>query len=440
LTQHFCWVMPLYMGIHVNIYTERQYSDAQRQMAELDQTQREGGAFWSLRAGLPAELAPHLARAVARERAEISAAVEAYERAKSGVCDLLLARAGPDLGERLVATRICRGLSQKELARRLGIKEQAVQRWEADSYRSITLTNFQSVVSALGLGLSLDEYEADRRTWSPIYATPPDSAMKVMRHAKKHNWLDGAEDERELIRRIGDHVNRYGTPSLLRTGIREEAAPKAVDDWALVAWKAQVTWRAERKIVNGRTSYDPLNLSWIPQLVRLSALSDGPKKAQEFLEGVGIQLVVEPQVPGMPVDGAAFLLDGTPIIGMTLRKDTVDNFWFTLMHEVGHIVLHYRAGLSAGFFDDLDGSSLDEAEEEADFFAQNILIPDHVWAKSIVRIAKDPKVIKNFAQKLQIGPEIIFGRLRKERKDYSLFSKLVGQGGVRRLFPEYKVE
>jgi Zn-dependent peptidase ImmA (M78 family) len=60
---------------------------------------------------------------------------------------------------------------------------------------------------------------------------------------------------------------------------------------------------------------------------------------------------------------------------MTLLRDAVDNFWFTLLHEIAHVVLHYRTGLSAGFFDDVTSTEVDELEGEANAFAGNLLIP-----------------------------------------------------------------
>ena len=76
-------------------------------------------------------------------------------------------------------------------------------------------------------------------------------------------------------------------------------------------------------------------------------------------------LIVEPQVPGLKIDGAAFIVDGRPVIGMTLRTDTVDNFWFTLMHELAHVTLHFSTGLAVGFYDQTDQeTSVDEQEEE----------------------------------------------------------------------------
>lgn len=136
----------------------------------------------------------------------------------------------------------------------------------------------------------------------------------------------------------------------------------------------------------------------------------------------------------MKVDGAAFLVDEIPVIGLTLLRDRLDNFWFTLMHEVAHVILHYRTGLRSGFFDDIERAHRDEFEREADSFAGNLLIPDHVWARSPARISKSTGPVERLARELSIAPAIIFGRIRLERNNYSIFSQHLGQGHVRKQF------
>ncbi|MFC7663065.1 ImmA/IrrE family metallo-endopeptidase [Methylorubrum suomiense] len=145
----------------------------------------------------------------------------------------------------------------------------------------------------------------------------------------------------------------------------------------------------------------------------------------------GIVLVAERQIPGMRVDGAAFLVDGIPVIGLTLRRDTIDNFWFTLLHEVGHALLHYRSGLNVGFFDDVERPSLEEVELEANEFASNLLIPEEKWKRSPARISKSTGPIEKFAREMNINSAIVFGRIQKERNNYTIFSDLLGKGTVR---------
>src|SRR4030042_1351312 len=71
---------------------------------------------------------------------------------------------------------------------------------------------------------------------------------------------------------------------------------------------------------------------------RLLHVSRLPFVARAFLEKMGIILAVEPHLPRTHLDGAAMLRsDGTPVVALTLRYDRLDNFWFTLSHELAHI-------------------------------------------------------------------------------------------------------
>ncbi|MGR3715231.1 MAG: XRE family transcriptional regulator [Thermohalobaculum sp.] len=432
------------MVINALIATERQARDTEAELAELDAALSSEQTLKAVVSGLPREVVEGVRRSLATERRELGEALEAYEKAKAGDVAPLRRRAGGDPGALLVAIRIAKRLSQKDLARKLGMPEQQIQRYEAERYKSISLHRYQKVASALGARLSVDIERRDEE-WAVSYGAPSGEELsKVLRHARANGWLEGDEpDDRagsQLKRYVADHVLRHGTPSLLRTGLN---VVDHAGDWVLLSWKAQVTRIAERIIEERKPVYRPMNVSWLVDLVRLSRLGDGPVQARDLLLEHGIVLVVEPHIVGMKVDGAAFLVDGVPVIGMTLLRDSVDNFWFTLVHEIAHIVLHYRTGLAAGFFDDVtlgdDATSIDvaEMEQEANVFAGNLLIPEEVWTRSPARIAKTAEPVERLAQQLGIHPAIAFGRIRMERNDFSLFSNKIGRGLVRaQLIPQ----
>ncbi|PQV52184.1 HTH-type transcriptional regulator/antitoxin HigA [Paraburkholderia sp. BL21I4N1] len=359
--------------------------------------------------------------------------LDAYHRAKNGDFELLRQRAENDPGELLIVARITKGWSQKDLARQLGLREQAIQRYEVDRYRSISLAGYIRVARALSLRMSADFCSPSSTDWMPSFEVTQAEAQKVLKHARANGWLQSdASDENgisQLVRYVAEHVEMHGTPSLLRTGLNVEDHS---EDWSLLSWKAQITRRAKAIIERDKLKYRPLDVSWLVDLVRLSKLDDGPLRAQELLKQHGIVLIAEPHITGMKVDGAAFLVDDIPVIGMTLLRDFLDNFWFTLMHEVAHVILHYRTGLAAGFFDDVEATQVDELEDEANKFAANMLIPEEVWSRSPARIAKTADPIERFADQLGISPAIVFGRIRLERKNYTLFSDKIGRGKVRK--------
>lgn len=414
------------------ILNEKDLRDAKARVIRFNEALSSRQALEQVLNGLPHEVIEQVSRQMKLERIELEEAVEAYENAKNtGDAKKLQERAGSDPGLTLIVARIAKGFSQKDLAWRLGVKEQQVQRSEADRYASISLKNYRRIAILLGVKLEATIHKVPEfRGLNEVIANVSKSDIaKILKHGRAHDWFDEQTTATDLQRMIAENRIQFGSPSLLRTGLN---VVDHSEDFLLDAWRTRVTYSATKLIPSLSKKYDPFSVDWLPNLVPLSQADDGPKRARDFLREFGILLIAESQIPGLAIDGASFLIDETPVVGMTLRRDSIDNFWFTLMHEIGHIVLHYRSGLSSGFFDEIDADSIDEQEAEADRFASNMLIPNEQWRRSTARIAKSPEIITTFANKLGIHPAIVVGRIRKERRDYSIFSKELGTGTVRK--------
>ena len=215
---------------------------------------------------------------------------------------------------------------------------------------------------------------------------------------------------------------------------------KHMDRYALAAWTARIARLAAGS--HGLAPYrqDAITMELLTQVARLSAFEDGPRRAREFLADHGIALVLEPQLPRTQLDGAAIRLEsGRPIIGMTVRYDRIDNFWFTLLHELAHIALHFQDTDKSveSFFDDLEvGPGTDSRELEADEMAGETLIPQAEWEASPASKLRAIPAALHLAERLHLHPAIVAGRMRHEHKDYRVLASLIGQGEVRRLFPE----
>ena len=129
-----------------------------------------------------------------------------------------------------------------------------------------------------------------------------------------------------------------------------------------------------------------------------------------------------------------------PVIGLSLRHDRIDNFWFCLMHELAHLSLHLEKPTGdepIRFYDDLDVDDQgDPREEEADKLAGEALIPEEEWKNSPASNLRTPQAAQHLARKLRIHPAIVAGRIRHAYKSYRRLNNLVGSGQVRRLFPE----
>jgi hypothetical protein len=88
--------------------------------------------------------------------------------------------------------------------------------------------------------------------------------------------------------------------------------------------------------------------------------------------------------------------DGTPVIGMTLRYDRLDNFWFCLLHELTHVARHLASDGEPLFVDDFDLRTKDDddLEREADEWADNALIPPEDWDEHPAQDAPYPSNVR----------------------------------------------
>ena len=112
--------------------------------------------------------------------------------------------------------------------------------------------------------------------------------------------------------------------------------------------------------------------------------------------------------------------DGTYQMVLTIRGAYADIIWFSLFHEIGHIV-NGDIGKSAKFID--DGSDLDK-ETAADLFARNALIDLDEYKTFVKNRNFTSGEIKAFASKQKIPPYIVIGRLQKEGYlSYSSYSE-----------------
>lgn len=216
---------------------------------------------------------------------------------------------------------------------------------------------------------------------------------------------------------------------------------KENDCKALLAWQARVLDLARSESLPPFVRTE-LSDEFIRELIRLSYFSRGPQLAQELLNKKGIHFIVLPHLSKTYLDGACFKSpDGHPVVGMTLRYDRLDNFWFTLVHELAHIYLHLDDD-NIAFFDDtekIDHESENPQEMEANQFTHELLIGSDEWEKAAPTLleATQQNILIRFADQLSISPAIVAGRVRWEKGNYQVFSQLVGNRKVREQFAEY---
>lgn len=147
----------------------------------------------------------------------------------------------------------------------------------------------------------------------------------------------------------------------------------------------------------------------------------------------GIILLYLESYPGMKVDGVSFLLEnGIPVIGMSLRYDRLDNYWFTLLHELSHLILHID-NLKTPLFDDIESEQTEDIEMEANGLALNTMIPRYKWRSCKLKYEPTIENVYSLADEMSIHPALVAGRYRKENNKYAVFSDIVNSINTREI-------
>lgn len=306
--------------------------------------------------------------------------------------------------------------------------------------RPLTVQMIRAI--SIGLGISTDTLvglgdpsisEQNEVDWSKF----PIKEMMI------RGWLEnaanrGAASPEDIVKSyITGTGLQFGGASFRRTLSGEAKSPTTT--YALHAWLARVVQRTRHKKKRlGHFEKHRLTALFLRELAQMSWSERGPLLAIEYLEKNGISVVIEPQLKGTQLDGAALKdIDGTPIVALTLRFDRIDNFWFTLLHEVAHIWKHVDNETDA-FVDDLNTASTDRREAEANRLAGEAFIPRLIWKRSDAYISPSKETVEALAKDLKIHPAIIVGRLHKETGNFALFNSMVGHRQIRSMLSSFE--
>ncbi|HLZ00958.1 MAG TPA: ImmA/IrrE family metallo-endopeptidase [Bradyrhizobium sp.] len=240
--------------------------------------------------------------------------------------------------------------------------------------------------------------------------------------------------ERNNLRSFIPSSLHQGAPLALLRKTRTQRTSSKTDQSALMLWQAAVLQKCEEATERMPFDINELRATDFRRLARLSTHSDGPLRATKMLSGLGVCVTVLPPLPGTFLDGAAMVSAyGVPVIGLTLRFDRVDSFWFTLLHEVAHIALHYDFLMQnrEPFIDDMEIRSDDMQEREADEFARKSLIPDHFLGQVEWSAASSHDDLVAVATRARVHVAIVAGRWQRDHQNYKKFSRLIERDTLR---------
>ncbi|MBN47328.1 MULTISPECIES: ImmA/IrrE family metallo-endopeptidase [unclassified Methylophaga] len=238
-----------------------------------------------------------------------------------------------------------------------------------------------------------------------------------IRDMVKFGWLERArtlQNKLELclnffeVRSIQEWYTKYND-KLLRTAFRTS---KSFDSSS----ESVVTWLRQGEILSSKRKLSRWNRekleNRISEIKKLSRLAD-PKeffpKLLEIFESCGVAVVLLPTPEKCRASGATFFNNkGHPVMIISFRYLSDDHFWFTLFHEIGHLVLHGEGKL----FIEGDNFITEKEEEEANVFAENVLIPVEFRREFSGLSIKTWRQIPRFAKKLDISAGIVVGQLQ----------------------------
>jgi len=315
---------------------------------------------------------------------------------------------------------VARGWTQEDLARIMGRPVQAISEI-ISAKKQITPETALGLAAALGTSAEMwldmearyrlllaGERGADdaveRR--SRIYSLVP------VRELVRRGWIEESDDVDEMEVRVERFLGVASLDELPPVKIAaRRTAPREPDPRAVLAWTRRVDQLASARHV---AAFDPSRLEGgVRELLGLTEREDGPIHVEGMLRSLGVHFILVPHVPKTHFDGAVIPGDGNPVLALTLRYDRLDSFWFTLMHEIAHLVL----GHEGGRLEDLDGDAGSDAEEmEADALAAGWLVPDEPLAEFVRRVKPyfSRHAIWGFARSIGRHPAIVLGRLQHD--------------------------
>jgi HTH-type transcriptional regulator/antitoxin HigA len=352
--------------------------------------------------------------------------VEDYERNQFPI-------AKPTPIEAIVFRMEEQGLRQTDVAALFGSKSRASE--VLSGKRPLTLPMIRNLHSELAIPLELLVQDTVE---DPLESDVIDSSQIPLETLIDRGWLDARATVDDLLAKFSSHM---AAPVMLKN-TKAFGANNRTNVTHVWLWLSRVRELGDANSdIAKRYSKASIGDEFLHYVSRLSYMANGPRLAKEFLAEQGISLIIEPHLPKTHLDGAAMLsAQGTPIIGMTLREDRLDNFWFTLIHELVHAWKHLDAAERRTIVDENveKYGDDDEMEREANHIAKETLIPSGVWRRSDAFLNPSPASIRALATELKISPAIVAGRYRFETKSYSRFAKLVGYRQSRACFPELR--
>lgn len=322
-----------------------------------------------------------------------------------------------------------RGWTQSDLAFALGTTAASVNQVLNDK-RNITPATAKAIGAALGVDpLALMRLQTERdlavaKEPDPIIAARGKIlALYPLREMLKREWIPPRDKwtPHDLEQAVAGF---FGKTSLDDVPHISHAAKRTLVEEipaAQMAWLFRVKQIAEEMPT---PAYSRTALAdAVDQMKEYRVHREDIRHVPRLLSESGVRFVLVEGLPGSKIDGVCLWLnDSSPVIGMSLRFDRIDNFWFVLIHECTHV--QHGHGRTAPIVDlDLGSPSSVESEEErlANTVAAEFCVPQTKMDSFYLR--KNPffseKDVLAFSKILQLHPGLVVGQLQKRIQRYN---------------------
>jgi len=318
-------------------------------------------------------------------------------------------------------------ISQAELARRMGRPPQAINEIVKGD-KAITPKTALQLEQVLGVSA---QFWSNLETEFRLTLAKQQQQEEIKLEGSLVNKFPYLQlSKLNLVEKTGNKLKKvvelrkfFGVSSLKNIRTVKEFAPAfRQQEKNTISHESLATWlRAGHVIADKRevTQFNKEKLEQsIPKLRELTNIinpNELIEKITHILAGCGVVLVLVPHFPKSYTTGATFWSGkNKAVIMMSLRGAWSDIFWFSLFHEIGHILLHDKrvTFLESGKLD----LHYQKQEQEADNFSQSSLIPLDAYNEFIKRHDFSSSSIKYFSEKIGISPGIVTGRLQHDKK------------------------
>lgn len=245
---------------------------------------------------------------------------------------------------------------------------------------------------------------------------------KIIKYAEEKELLNRNEDEIfnviELRNLCG--INNLSNIKFLPMYQMAFRASKSIDIETTYVWLRINELLARKKYVENDYDVKKLtgNISRIKATMFLE-INDAIEKLTEIFSECGIIFQVSKSFTGAPIQGFIKKINNNVMLTMTIRGAFADIFWFSLFHEIGHLI---NGDFDTQLIDYISNNS--EKEILADSFASNTLIDKEQFKQFINKKDYSKNAIINLSRNNNVQPFIAVGRVEKELNDYKLLSEM----------------